>query len=188
MFDNKSKYWLIAWAGSIICFIALSMHLPVSLLTTAGHDDALFIKNAQHIISGDWLGPYNQMTLAKGPAYSIFIALNAFLGIPLTLSVSLFYLISCALLVRSISLIGLNCAFGFLLFNILIFQPAIFPTRIVRENIYVSLTLLVISGLIYLAEQEEDQKLMLVKNIFFGLAFGIYWITREEGIWIFPAV
>jgi hypothetical protein len=188
MFLNKSKYWLIAWSGSIICYIALSMHLPVTLFTTAGHDDALFIKNAQHIISGDWLGSYNQMTLAKGPAYSVFIALNAFLGIPLTLAVALFYLMSCALLVRAFSIIGLNGALGFLLFNILIFQPAIFPTRIVRENIYVSLTLLVISGLIYLTEQEKCKKLMMTKNIFFGLALGVFWITREEGIWIFPAV
>lgn len=188
MFYNKSKYWLIAWSGSIICFVALSMHLPVSLVTTAGHDDGLFIKNAHHIISGDWLGPYNQMTLSKGPAYSIFIAINAFLGIPLTLSVALFYLMSCALLVRALSIIGLNRAFVFLLFNVLIFQPAVFPTRIVRENIYISLTLLVISGLIYLAVQEKDKKLLMARNIFFGLALGVFWITREEGIWILPAI
>ncbi|MBC8039102.1 MAG: hypothetical protein H7Y06_01020, partial [Opitutaceae bacterium] len=47
------------------------------------HDDRLFLKLAGSLLQGEWLGPYTDKTLAKGPFFSIFIAGVFLLGVPL---------------------------------------------------------------------------------------------------------
>ena len=126
------------------------MNLPVSIYTTAGHDDALFRTRAYQILLGNWLGPYNQMTLAKGPAFSLLLAANAVPGIPITLFVSLCYLLACWLLVCTLRRIGMNTYLVLLLYPILLFHPAVLPLRIIRDNVYPALTPLVVSGVISL--------------------------------------
>jgi hypothetical protein len=59
---------------------------------------------------------------------------------------------------------------------------------VVRDNIYPALSLIILSGVIRLvfAPQPQDQQITSV--IPYGLAFGLFWITREEGIWIIPGL
>src|SRR6187551_309183 len=64
------KLWLVA--GQRIYAIGPSFH-----------DDLLFVRLAEFISDGRWLGPYDQYTLAKGPMYSFFIAAAFKLGVPL---------------------------------------------------------------------------------------------------------
>src|SRR3954465_8429337 len=59
------------------------------------HDDRLFLELAGHILSGQWLGPYSQMTLAKGPMYPVFIAAVFKLGVPLAFAQHLIYAAAC---------------------------------------------------------------------------------------------
>ncbi len=49
-------------------------------ITGAGHYDALFVNLAPRILQGNWLGKYNNLTLAKGYFYPLFIAFNFILG------------------------------------------------------------------------------------------------------------
>lgn len=184
-YSNASKVWAVFYLVSIVVYIAFSMHMPLSVYVSAGHDDGLFLKNAFHILMGDWLGVYNQMTLAKGPAYSIFLAANAVLGIPVTLSIASLYAFACVVFIRVLAR-GRPQGILFLgLFLILLFQPALFPTRVLRENIYQSFTLLVIAGVIFIGRQQQKQYL---KALLFGLVLGAFWITREEGVWILPGI
>lgn len=182
-----SAIWHALCILTAMAYISISMHMPVSLYATAGHDDALFIINAQHIVAGDWLGPFSQMTLAKGAAYSIFLATNALLGVPVTLSLAALYLFSCWVFVWVLSSVGLRRFSVFIIFLTLLFQPALFPTRIVRDNIYPSLLLLVIAGIISAGNLLQIDRYRL-KNTLFGIALGIFWMTREEGIWILPGI
>src|SRR5215813_118144 len=49
----------------------------------AGYDDGLYLTLAHHLIHGEWLGPYNIVTLLKPPGYPLWIAANSFIGLPL---------------------------------------------------------------------------------------------------------
>ena len=53
---------------------------PVYAVADAGHDDQLFVLQAYYLGAGKWLGAFNNLTLAKGPAYPAFI-LAAFLAV-----------------------------------------------------------------------------------------------------------
>jgi hypothetical protein len=171
-----------------MAYLILAMHLPVSIYTTAGHDDALFFKNAHQIVTGKWLGAYNQMTLAKGPGFPLFLAVNAVLGIPVTLLTALLYIFACGQIANTLRGLGFNRYFVLTIFVVILFHPALFPLRIIRDNIYPALSLIIISGVIRLAFARQQHDHRLVSVVPYGLVFGFFWMTREEGIWIVPGL
>ena len=190
---RNSIYWL--WAGLIITAVKLwlTRAQPVYAIGGAAHDDRLFLLLAESIIKGEWLGAYNQMTLAKGPFYSIWIAGLYWLGIPLGLGVQLAYAGACALLtsacrpaIRSAGL--LFAIYAFLLWNPMSFEG---PTlgRIIRQQIYTPLALVILAGLVALyGRRAEKLSRQLPWAILLGLASGSFWLTREESVWLVPSV
>ena len=66
--------------------------LPVYAIGGAAHDDQLFIRLAYFLYRGQWLGPYDQLTLAKGMGYPIFILTAFGASVPLKVAEQGFYL------------------------------------------------------------------------------------------------
>ena len=87
------RFWLYA---ALIAALSLWLRdgVPLWAIADAGHDDQLFLRQASAILQGDWLGPYERLTHAKPPFYSIFIAVVFVLSIPLKLAEHLAYLIT----------------------------------------------------------------------------------------------
>jgi hypothetical protein len=181
----KTKYTLILVSLISALYIATAMNMPVSIYTLAGHDDALFWGRAWEMLNGNWLGPYDHMTLSKGPGFSIFLALNAASGIPITLSISLLYLFGCYLFYQTLNLISSRHLINLLIFSVVLFIPEIFPTRIIRDNIYPAFSLIVVSGVFRICFCNEIKK---YKAIAYGLCAGFFWSIREEGVWLVPGI
>ncbi len=186
----KQLRWSIRFSFIVFSlgYLILAMHLPVAIKIFATHDDALFWDHAQQIIKGNWLGSYNNLTLAKGVGFPLFLAMNAVLGIPVTLLLALFYLFACGLLAKTLIALKINKYYVLFIFVIILFHPALFPIQIIRDNIYPALSLIVISGVIraILAPQPYDNTLRSV--IPYGVALAWFWLTREEGIWMVPSI
>lgn len=185
--DKDIALGMAVYVFIALVYISMILHTPVSIYTTAGHDDAWFIRSAEKILSAKWLGEFSQITLMKGLGFSYFLVINNILGFPVTLSISLLYILACATLIYMLRKTGQGKLMGQVLFFVLLLQPALVPMRIIRDDIYYSLTLMVISGMTYLAvtPSSEVKKKLLA---FAGLTAGLFWITREEGIWILPGV
>ncbi len=171
-----------------VAYLILAMNLPVTIRTYLVHDDALYWEHAYQIVNGNWLGAYSQMTLAKGPGFPLFLATNAILGIPITLLIALVYLFACGLITNTLYVLGLNRYLVLIIFVVILFHPALFPMFIIRDNIYPALSLIIISGVIRLTFTPLHQDRWLVSIVPYGLVFGFFWITREEGIWIVPGL
>ena len=110
----------------------------------AVHDDALFQNLARHLLIGDWLGPYNNLTLAKGMFYPFFIALSAAIGLPLKIAEQLLYLSCSFLAARYVARLTRSEMGGFILFGLLAFNPVLWSvplSRVIREGIYLSLAM-----------------------------------------------
>ena len=88
---NIRSGWL--WAAILVTVLKLWLtnSQTVFAIGPAFHDDQLFVKLAAHIINGEWLGPYDQFTLAKGPIFPLFIAATFWIGLPLIFAKQLFY-------------------------------------------------------------------------------------------------
>jgi hypothetical protein len=181
--------WFIIGAASLW----LRMGFPIQALAFGEADDELFLRTARSIMGGDWLGTYNNLTLAKGVFYPVFISLASFSAIPLKAAEQIFYLCAAALVS---ALVIKKCGrqwVGSLVFGLLAFNPALWNphlARVVREGIYGSLALLIVAMAMMVAFPSPQPKTgrRLVLGAAFGLATGAFWLTREEGIWLLPAV
>lgn len=174
------KLWLVA---------GQTMMVPGS----SPHDDRLFVKLAASLLQGEWLGPYTDKTLAKGPFYSMFIAAVFVLGAPLVATTHLLYSAACGLLVRALKPLRLGVGLTFALFVILLFNPVTYDTghhiRVLRQAIIPLLSLLVLAGLIGFATRHDaPARRRLPWAALLGVGLSCFWITREESVWILPAV
>lgn len=185
------------WPGAALLLSAVKLWLvqaqTIYAIGPAIHDDKLFIQLAEHIINGQWLGPYNQFTLAKGPLYSLFVAGNFWLGLPLLVTQQILYLGACAVLVVALRPWLRTAALQFTFYGILALNPMSYDasnlTRLMRQSIYTPLGMLVIAGLIILFTRRRDawSRLVLPASTT-GLALGGFWLTREESVWLLPAI
>ena len=162
---------------------------PVVAHGNASFDDRLYLALAEQLLKGNWLGPYSQFTLMKGPMYSLFIAGTFLSAVPLPIAQHLLYLLGCILLVLALR----PCfdaswqAFG--TFTLLWWQPMSYvELDILRQNIYTPLTLLLFAGLCALQTRRAARVyIRLAWGALLGTAAAAFYLTREEGIWILPA-
>lgn len=173
------KLWLAAQQSLIV-------------LQNSDFDDTLFVRLAQNILNGVWLGPYDKFTLLKGPFYPLWIAFAHALNIPLLLSERLLYIVACAAFTLAVRPKLKYAAASFALYLVLLYQPMTYTAhveRVLREGIYPALTLLILAGAIGLGLRAgQATRRQIPWAILLGLSLGAFWITREEGIWIFPAL
>jgi hypothetical protein len=182
----SDKFQKIIYSAIVFIYIILINKVPISIYSNAIHDDALFISRAQNIVAGNWAGPaYNQFILAKGLGFSLFEALNYYLGLPITLTIALINIAMTFFIVNTINKFNKSKYFSIIIFAVLLFSPILIPQRIIRDNIYGALTIFTFIGLIrILLKIDISKKISLI----YGIFFGIFWITREEAVWIIPSI
>ncbi len=164
----------------------------MATLAHALHDDALFAALALALLNGDWLGSYTSLTLVKGPFYSMWLAFNALLGAPLLVSQAVLYLLAGLLLLWAVAP-GPRWRWPLVIgFAIYAFNPAPYAVaelRVLRAGIYVPLSVLILAlCFCWFRVRDEAWRRKLPVAAALGLTVGCFWITREEGVWILPAL
>ena len=90
----------------VVVLSMLSLWLASGQMLTASaglaRDDQLYLSLAQRIAGGHWLGAFDNVTLAKGPFYPMWIAASFILGVPLQLSHHLLYITACVVTVLAL--------------------------------------------------------------------------------------
>ena len=161
-------------------------------------DDALFVHLARRLVDGEWLGRFDNETLVKGAFYPFFIDVAYLLRIPLKIAEQIAY-IPAAFLVSSL-LMRKHAGFrqtpilGVVMFAALCLNPVVWTAelaRVIREGIYLSLSLGVIgltATVSFPTRPGSSTLLAAGKGLCLGVALGAFWITREEGPWLVPAI
>ena len=191
-FLRKNGWWIVA-ALFAAYKVLLMRSQPIYAVARAAHDDALFMNLAAHIARGEWLGPYNALTLAKGAAYPAFIASTFQLGLPLALIQQLLFVVACFVIASALKpwikpgwLRGVVVVF--LLFNPITYDGPDM-SRILRQHLSVPMAMVALASMLALAARRQ----VSIKDkwgwaLCAGLALGVFWNTREDGVWILPAV
>jgi glycosyltransferase involved in cell wall biosynthesis len=186
----RRKALTAAFIGLALLRVLLAAGQPMQAIGGADHDDDLFAHLASHLLSHQWLGPYDNVTLIKGPGYPIFMAANFWAGLPLYLSQTLFYLAACGAMVWAVRPFLRNGWALLLLFALMAFCPSSYEGqtyRVLREGIYPALTLFTLAALIGLCT---------VRGVWRRAALAVgaaaslcaFMVTREEGIWLSASV
>lgn len=185
------RFWLFLGSALVLLKLWLVAGVTVYGIGAAGHDDALYVRLASAVLRGNWLGDYNQMTLAKGPMYPLWIAGVFLTGLPLLTAQHLLYAAMCALLVLALRPVIAAVWLRFALFAVLLFNPMTYETvihsRVIRLGIYPAAVLGILAGLIALHTRRKEPICRLAGwALLLGLSLPFFWLTREEGIWILP--
>ncbi|MGB9233110.1 MAG: hypothetical protein WCC04_01760 [Terriglobales bacterium] len=166
---------------------------PVHLLSNSLYDDGLFLRTARFLKAGDWLGPYDKLTLAKGMFYPLFIAAASTAHIPLKTAEQAAYLVACALAAELVRRRAGNHYLALAMFGLLAFNPVLWTVdlaRVIREGLYVSLSLAIVALTVVIAFPTRDghRGRGIFQCLSLGFIGGAFWLTREEGIWLLPAL
>jgi hypothetical protein len=178
-------------AFSVLAYVAIATHMPLTLYPDAMHDDALFISLGQHLAHGKWLGPYNAVTLIKGPGYPAFLAAAQWLGTSVSLAHALFHCFSVTAFVLVLHRFMRSFLLSGLLFTLLLWHPvslSVVLQRPIRDEIYYGQMLLILASLVALLFFPSNASRKILCSVTCGLLLGWFWLTREEGIWILPGI
>ncbi len=185
------RWWLAGGIALVVLKLWLVAGQTIFAIGTAVHDDRLFLNLADQLLRGEWLGPYDNLTLAKGPTYPLWVAGVFLSGLPLFPAQHLLYATAVATLTWSLQpwlrTRWLQGAF----FVVLLFNPVTFEAvhhlRVFRQNILHSLVLLTVAGLLKLAgPPDAGSREKFGCASLAGISFAAFWLTREEGVWLLP--
>ena len=188
------RFGVVSW---MVIVIAASTKLWLTACRTldaigwADYDDHWFLRKAISILDGRWLGPYNSMTLIKGAAYPLWIAFVSRLGIPLLPAQQLLYALASLAVSVALAPSIRSSAARVVLFVVVLFNPMTFSddiaSRVAREGFYPALGLLIFAGVAGAALRLEARRRDVLPWVLLsGVAFAVFWHTREEGVWILP--
>lgn len=176
----------------------IRMAFPIFAQAWAAYDDLLFVRWASQMGRGSWLGAYDELTHAKGVGFSLFLLANHFTGLPLKFTEHALYLATAACFAITVGRLYHSRAVVLVTFFLLAFIPTAWVAgaagRVVREGLYISQALMLVTlgircwvlpAMSPVAQQLREQRRSL---ILMGLLAGWFWITREEGVWLLPAM
>ncbi len=189
--QTRQWLWWLTAGGSLW----LRSGFPTRAIAAASFDDALFMRLAGSLGSGQWLGAYDKLTLVKGAFYPFFILTTFVAGIPFNLAEQALYVGACAIVAHLLGRAG-GKWLGLLAFAALAFNPILLNvemSRVIREAIYISLSLTLVALTVWVALAERPgpdrwHLRALASGFALGVVFAAYWLTREEGLWLLPAL
>ncbi len=162
-------------------------------ITPSPHDMQLYITNAESIANGNWLGPYNERIITRGPVFPLFIAITYLLHIPLTIAQTLLY---CAA-----AFLFLGCAIPLVkkkwilipLYTLILFNPFMIDHEtffeLTRSALYPALSMAVAMSCFGLVTSVHTA---YKKSVFYtcslGIFFFLFWYYREEGFFLLPLI
>jgi hypothetical protein len=158
----------------------------------APHDASNFVEHAKAVLSGDWFGPYDNLTLIKGAVFPLYLAAVQETGLPLPLAHQLLY--ACACLIACIAAAPLirNPYARLLAFAMLYFNPftyGSFAWVAYRSQLTESEALIAVSCAFAIFVRRRQPALSLVPWIAgLDVSFAAFWLTREEGVWLVPCL
>ena len=173
-----------------LAYVVVIAHTPITIYATAAGDDALFMSLGHSLAEGRWLGPYSSATLIKGPGYPAFLALVNWLGLPVSVGHALLFCVAVLFFATVAHRIMKSHLLSGILFALLLWT--MHPTtawldRILREQIYGSLTLALFAAAIAALFLARATRQLILLGALTGFLLGWLWLTREEGAWILPA-
>ncbi|ULR88093.1 hypothetical protein [Comamonas sp. B21-038] len=194
---STALFWALITLMALLS-LWIRMAFPILAVGWASHDDLLFVRQAVDIGRGNWLGDYNNLTLAKGIGYSLFMLANHATGLPLKFSEHAFYLATAAYFSVTVAQLHRSHAAALVCFFLLAFIPTVWVAgvggRVVREGLYISQSLLLLTLGIRCWVLPSTKKAASQINthgftlLALGMVAGWFWITREEGIWLLPSM
>ena len=186
--NNRELWFLLSCLAILFASLLIGWRGSVHPLPGA-YDGERYLHMAKSIVRGEWLGPYNHLTLIRLPIYPIFLAINSMTGWPLHIVQHILFLISILLLIIALRNIEIQRWRLIIICTLCAFHPITIyvPTFLVTEAIYIPLSTILFAGCIGLF---NTSKKSFTKFAFWitvvATSLSLLWYTRSERIWVVP--
>ncbi|MFT8872952.1 MAG: hypothetical protein ABF868_11820 [Sporolactobacillus sp.] len=192
--NRKSRALLILYFFLILAVkVALVSGIRVWGYIDGPYDDGMMLNNTTYLLNHQWLGPFNEFTLAKGIVFPLYVAFIHQIGIPYLLSLVLMQFIACAALILSVRKFIIHKTVLALLYTVLMFNPISTYynafNRFYRDSLYSYFFLLLFACLIslFLNRNESVWKMVFLSSCS-GIFLSSVWLMREDSPWLLPFV
>jgi hypothetical protein len=194
---TRGSVLIAIWVTIVVAAsLLLRASVPIWILNT---DEILFARSAWSLLHHAWLGPFDQFTLSKGPAFPAFIALCYLVGVPLLIGEQLVHLAAAGAAAYAVMRITHSRGASVVAFTTLALDPSFFgaaASRVLRDDWYASVCLLLFSVVVVATTFEQLHTKSRRRRIIYVLASGLvlgvllatYWLTREERPWLLPVL
>src|SRR5713101_8377653 len=156
--SSKTYYILLLLIAAFSIWIRTGF--PVYAMPYMAHDDGLFIKLARSLEGGHWLGLYDNLTLAKGIFYPLFIVVAFWTSVALKIAEQVVWL-AASWLTAGMVRRRLGSRYpSLILFTLLAFNPVVWNfhfARVLRQGLYMSLSLAFVTLVIAIAFPISDE-------------------------------
>lgn len=185
--EQDLSRWQFVAICLLIALLSLTLNVETSTIVLAGiYDNERYLDMAQAIVDGQWLGPYNYLTLIRLPLYPLFLAVNALLDTRLPLFQHLALLVSFLVLCVALRHNGLSRGRTLLTLILCSFNPVtlFLPRAVLTETLAVIVLTLVFAACLGLfAGFKRGPRHFVPWLLLFGLGLGCYINIRSEGLW-----
>jgi len=154
----------------------------------------MFARAAIGLAGSNWLGPFDGLTLIKGPGYPLFIHASSRLGLSLSVATQITYLCGAAALSTALYLTIRRLWAATAAYLVLALDPmnlSADAARVMRDNWYTGVSLLLFSLVFvttFLALGGGHLRRVAPLAVVTGIAAAGFWLTREDGVWLLPAL
>lgn len=188
-FEVPSKLVHFFTISLSVFYVFVWVLTPIAIRVAQRIDDGNFILRGEYLAEGNWLGPYDWLTLAKAPGYPAFLALTHWLGLSVSLAHALFLCAAVIAFVAICSRFIRSQILSALLFVLLLWQPySLIQVGILRDNIYPAQVLLFLGAFSYTLFIGKTPAQKFLGSVSSGALLGWIWLTREEGEWLLPGM
>ena len=191
--DILKKYWFpIIVVIAIVVKHIITINLPMNLRDSVGADEYLMLYQAENLVKGNYLGPYDYLTLVKGIGFPVFLACAFKLGLSYLSLYSIYYSVACLVALIPIRRMVKNKVLLLVVFLGLLFCPATLDDNVqlvYRNMLIVPQSLFLLSSLMMMYfTLWEDKKRLFGWTVLASFSWIFMWHTREDSIWSLPLV
>lgn len=166
---------------SLLRFL-ISYDLPSFYMGNLRYDDKLMIKQMNALVSGNYLGVYNDYTFIKGIVFPLLLSFLKLTKISYSVFFTVLYIAACIFFTKCLSSVIKNKGVLVIIYIIILFNPISYSLdlfqRLYRNSLSLTLLLFFLGIIIKIITQEK------IRNyIFLGIILSIMFLTREDSMW-----
>jgi hypothetical protein len=155
------------------------------------YDVEWFVDAALEIKQGNWLGPYDSLTLIRQPLYPLFLAAGSWLNLRLPLLQHALLLLSFTILLLALRQSGITRTRSLVIFGLLALHPLTFllPKLIGAEVLELPLLVMIAASCFGIYASYPSINLKFISWLLtLSIATAVFCHIRLEGIWVLSVV
>ena len=187
IFKNKKVIFILIFVVITLIRFLISFNLKSFYISNLSYDDGLMVKQMKELISGNYLGVYDDFCLIKGIVFPLVLAFCKTIHLSYSIIFTTLYILSVIYFIRPFEKLIKSKWILFIFYTLLLFNPVTYSSelfqRLYRNSISIIELLFFLGVTIRIILSEDKTKKSILNYVLLGFITSIMYLTREDNIW-----